>query len=223
MYRTHNTTYPDIMYEGVRPQTKPDNVFVNMPMPPADVTHTELAYAEPSNIVTDAILYEQGVPDIREDYKITGELPGTGRGSGNRRFGRRLPGGIDAGGSNTVITTEYAPGISEKTRRENPVVISEPVVTPSGQTVRKVGRLKPMERTSIRRFNKDYDEYGRPMQKQDPIYDTMDELVDLKLTNEDFGEGEAGSRVSDDTLKVWEDFLVKGRLRQGYEIIPSED
>ena len=73
-YRTHNIVYPDIMYEGVRRQPAVDNTFVNRPMPASD--ETLLTYAEPSNIITDEILYEQGNPDIREDYRITGEIPG---------------------------------------------------------------------------------------------------------------------------------------------------
>lgn len=225
MYRTHNITYPDIMYEGVTKQAKPDNKFVSVPIPPSHVERTQLTYAEPSNIITDAILYEQGTPDIREDYRITGEIPGIGTGRSRRGFGRYDAGGIDAGASNTVFTTEYAPGINEKTRRDNPVVVSKPVVAPDGRVVRKIGRLKPVSIPSRtkRRFNKDYDELGRPLQRHDPVYDTIDALSDLKLTNEDYGEGEPGGRISDESLKVFEDFIVKGKLRQGYEIIPSED
>lgn len=224
-YRTHNILYPDIMYEGVTKQARPDNTFVSVPIPPSHVTRTQLTYAEPSNIVTDAILYEHGTPDIREDYRITGEIPGTGKGRYNRRFTRYAPGGIDEGASNTVFTTEYAPGINEKVRRDNPVVVSGPVVTPSGRVLRKVGRMQSVDipSRSGRRFNKDYDELGQPLQPYDPIYDTYDALSDLKLTNEDFGEGEAGGRISDDSLKVFEDFVSKGKLRQGWEIIPSED
>lgn len=226
-YRTHNIVYPDIMYEGVTKQARPDNTFVSVPIPPSHVTRTQLTYAEPSNIVSDAILYEQGTPDIREDYRITGEIPGAGAGKGryNRRFNRYAPGGIDEGASNTIFTTEYAPGINEKVRRDNPVVVSKPVVTPSGRVLRKVGRMQSVDIPSRkgRRFNKDYDELGQPLQRYDPIYDTYDALSDLKLTNEDFGEGEAGGRISDDSLKVFEDFVSKGKLRQGWEIIPSED
>lgn len=204
MYRTHNITYPDIMYEGVTKQLPPINDFVNMPIPPSDLTHTQLAYAEPSNIVTDSILYEQGIPDIREDLRITKELPSRG-----------------AGGN--TITTEYAPGLSEKIRRDNPVVVSKPLVAPDGRVVRKVGRLKPIEKRHKRRFNTDYDEFGRPLQIESPIYDTMDYLKDLRLTNEDYGEGRPGTQMSYDDMAVWEDFIIKGKLREGYEIIPSED
>lgn len=227
-YRTHNIVYPDIMYEGVTKQSPNEreyNKYVSVPIPPSGVTRTQLTYAEPSNIVTDSILYEHGAPDIREDYRITGEIPGVGKGRYNRRFNKYAEGGIDAGGANTVFTTEYAPGISEKTRRDNPVVVSKPVVTPSGRVVRKIGRLKSVDIPSRtgRRFNKDYDELGKPLQRHDPVYDVYDELSDLKLTNEDYGEGEPGGRISDESLKVFEDFIVKGKLRAGYEIIPSED
>ena len=219
-YRTHNIAYPDILYEGVQKQQPPYNNYVSLPIPPSGVERTQLTYAEPSNIISDKILYEQGTPDLREDYRITGVI-----GAPPTRFGRRTPGGIDSGANNTIFTTEYAPGINEKTRNDNPIVISKPVVAPDGRVVRKVGRLKPVtipSRTG-RRFNKDYDELGKPLQRHDPVYDTVDVLSDLKLTNEDFGEGEAGGRISDESLKVFEDFVSKGKLRQGYEIIPSED
>jgi hypothetical protein len=227
-YRTHNIVYPDIMYEGVQkqPDQKILNDYVDLPIPPSGAERAQLTYAEPSNIVTDKILYEQGTPDIREDYRITGEIPNVAGAVARRRgFGRRDVGGIDFGASNTIFTTEYAPGINEKTRRDNPVVISEPIKTPSGRVVRKISRLKPVDIPSRRgrRFNKDYDEYGKPLVQHDPVYDTVDALSDLKLTNEDFGEGEAGGRITDESLKVFEDFVMKGKLRQGYEIIPSED
>lgn len=207
MYRTHNIAYPDVLYENLPyKQQKPDNAYINYPMPPSDATLLELTYGEPSNVITDNVMYEDGTPDLKEDYRLTKTL---GRG----------PAG------NTVITTEYAPGLSEKIRRDNPVVVSKPVVTPSGKVVRKVGRLAPVEIKSRagRRFNKDYDEFGNPLQKEKPVYDTMDYLSDLKLTNEDYGEGQAGSRISNDSLKVYEDFIVKGKLREGWEVIPSED
>ena len=224
-YRTHNIAYPDLLYEGVTKQPIPNNTYVNLPIPASDVERTQLTYAEPSNIVTDKILYEQGVPDIKEDYRITGEIPNAVGGSSRRGFGPRIAGGIDYGASNTIFTTEYAPGLNEKTRNDNPVVISQPVLTPAGRVVRKVSRLKSVDIPSRkgRRFNKDYDEMGKPLVQHDPVYDTLDELSDLKLTNEDFGEGEAGGRISDESLKVFEDFVSKGKLRQGWEIVPSED
>ena len=64
MYRTHNTVYPDILYEGVRRQPAIDNAYVNYPMPASD--DTLLTYAEPSNIVTDDILYEQVRPILEK-------------------------------------------------------------------------------------------------------------------------------------------------------------
>ena len=134
-----------------------------------------LTYAEPSNIVTDEILYEQGQPDIKEDYKITGEIPGAsygghsrGPGRGGRRYGRRPMGGIDEGGSNTIITTEYTPGINEKVRKENPIVISK-AKTPTGRTVTKVARLAPLRPSKISKFNTDYDEKGNLIQERPNI------------------------------------------------------
>ena len=220
-FRTNNIVYPDMLYEGMRRQPGTDNVYVNRPIPPSD--DTLLSYAEPSNIVTDEILYERGSPDIKEDERIFGVVPYGGRTQGTRGnpLGRRTPGGIDAGASNTIITTEYTPGISEKIRRENPVVISEQK-TPSGKKVVKVARLAPLRAAKGRKFNTDYDEKGRLIIK-DPVYDTADYLSDLSLTNEDFSEGEPGGRVPADTVSVFEDFLTKGTLKQGYEIIPSED
>jgi hypothetical protein len=218
MYRTHNIAYPDILYENPPyKQQKPDNTYVNYPIPPSDAERAQLNYAEPSNVITDSIIYEQGTPDLREDYRLTGVL-----GAPPTRWSSRTPGGIDSGAGNTIFTTEYAPGISEKVRRDNPVVVSETSL-PNGRKVQKLNRLAPMEKKNKRRFNVDYDEEGNPLTRTDPVYDTFDYLSDLKFTNEDFGEGEPGGRVTDDTLKVWEDFLVKGQLREGYEIIPAED
>ena len=222
MYRTHNTTYPDILYEGVRRQPAIDNAYVNYPMPASD--DTLLTYAEPSNIVTDDILYEEGTPDIREDYRLTGVVPGAtyAKKGGTRSYLRRPEGGIDRGASNTVITTEYAPGISEKVRKENPLVVTK-AKTPAGKTVTKVARLAPLRPSRIRKFNTDYDEKGNLIQK-DPVYDTVDYLSDLKLTNEDFKEGRPiGGNASAETIKVWEDFLKKGTIKAGYEVIPSDD
>lgn len=215
MYRTHNITYPDILYEGVTNQPKPNNEFYSRPMPPSD--RTEFIEGTPSNVVTDSIIYEQGTPDLREDYRMTGVLDAPAA-----KFSRYDEGGIDAGGSNTIFTTEYTPGINEKVRRDNPVVM-ETIVTPEGKEIKRLKRLAPVEKKVRRRFNKDYDLEGRPLQTHDPVYDTIDALTDLKLTNEDYGEGEPGGRISRETLKVWEDFLVKGTIPEGYEIIPSED
>ena len=221
--RTSNITYPDILYEGVRRQPAIDNAYVNYPMPASD--DTLLTYAEPSNIVTDDILYEQGNPDIREDMKLTGLVPYGGRTQGGLRgnpLSRRTPGGIDAGASNTIITTEYAPGISEKIRKENPLVVTK-AVTPTGKTVTKVARLAPLRPSRIRKFNTDYDDKGNLVQKN-PVYDTVDYLSDLKLTNEDFKEGRPlGGNASAETIAVWEDFLKKGTIKAGYEVIPSDD
>lgn len=208
MYRTHNVVYPDILYEGVTKQEQPENKFFVAPIPPSDATRDQLTFAEPSNIITDNIMYEQGVPDIREDYRLTREM----------QLGS---------GQNTIVTTEYAPGTSEKIRRDNPVVVST-VETKDGRKLRRLNRLRePLPSEYItkkprRRYNIDYDEYGKPLQKEKPIYDTFDFLSDLKLTNEDYGEGEVGSRISDDSLKVYEDFLVKGKLRDGWEILTDE-
>ncbi len=206
-YRTHNIVYPDIMYEGVRRQPVVDNAYVNYPIPASD--DTLLTYAEPSNIVTDEILYERGNPDIREDERITSVL------------GRRTPGGIDAGGSNTIFTTEYSPGINEKVRKENPLIVTS-AETPSGRKVTKVARLAPLRPSKRRKFNTDFDEKGNLIQK-DPVYDTVDYLTDLRLTNEDFYEGEPGGRVGSETIGVFEDFLTKGTIKAGYEIIPADD
>jgi hypothetical protein len=219
-YRTHNIVYPDIMYEGVRRQPAVDNTFVNRPMPASD--DTLLTYAEPSNIVTDEILYEQGNPDIKEDYRITGEIPGSVyRGNASRHWGRKPLGGIDDGASNTTITTEYTPGINEKVRKENPLIVTN-AETPSGRPVTKVSRLAPLRPTTRRRFNADFDEKGDLIQKN-PVYDTVDYLSDLSLTNEDFREGEVTGRISDESLKVFEDFLVRGTVKAGWEVLPSDD
>ena len=214
-YRTHNVTYPDIMYEGVTRQPQPENEFYSRPMPASD--DTLLTYAEPSNVVTDNIIYEQGTPDLREDYRLTGVI-----GAPSVEFDRQYPGGIDSGGDNTIFTTEYSPGINEKVRRDNPIVVAEVVTTPDGQKVQRLKRLAPLEKKVKRRFNKDYDEKGNPLQTVDPVYDTLDYLTDLKLTDE-FDEGRPGSQISDDTLKIYEDFLVKGVVREGWEILPPED
>ena len=219
-YRTHNIVYPDIMYEGVRRQPAVDNTFVNRPMPASD--DTLLTYAEPSNIITDEILYEQGQPDIKEDYKITGEIPGaTYTGRRGRHWGRKPLGGIDDGASNTTITTEYTPGINERVRKENPLIVTK-AKTPSGRPVTKIARLAPLRPTTRRKFNVDYDEKGDLIQKN-PVYDTVDYLSDLSLTNEDFGQGEAVGRISDESLKVFEDFLVRGTVKAGWEVLPSDD
>ena len=219
-YRTHNIAYPDILYEGVRRQPAVDNTYVNYPMPASD--DTLLTYAEPSNVVTDEILYEQGSPDIKEDYRITGVIPGARyTGMRGRRWGRKPLGGIDDGASNTTITTEYTPGINEKVRKENPLIVSS-AETPSGRKVTKVARLAPLRPSRRRRFNEDFDEKGNLIQK-DPVYDTVDYLTDLKFTNEDYGEGEPGGRASSETIGVFEDFLTKGTIKAGYEILPSED
>ena len=129
-------------------------------------------------------------------------------------------GGIDEGASNTVLTTEYTPGINEKVRKENPIVVSK-AKTPAGRTVTKVARLAPLRPSRRRRFNTDFDEKGDLIQK-DPVYDTVDYLTDLSLTNEDYYEGESGGRASSETISVWEDFLTKGTIKAGYEIIPEE-
>lgn len=224
-YRTHNVAYPDILYENLPYKQKFPKQLVKPsgPQPVSEVTRTQLTYAEPSNIVTDNIIYEDGVPDIREDYRITGEIPGVGKGSGAHRWTKRGAGGIDAGGKNIVFTTEYAPGLNEKVRRDNPVVVTD-IPTPTGKTVKRINRLAPADipSRSKRRFNKDYDESGNPIVTHDPVYDTIDWLQDLDLSRGVYGYGEVGSKISDETLKVYEDFLIKGRLREGYEIIPEE-
>jgi hypothetical protein len=216
MYRTHNIAYPDVLYEKLPyPQAKPDNAFIHVPIPAAD--RVQLQYAEPSNVISEEIMYEQGTPDLREDYRLTGVLdaPAT-------KFGRRTPGGLEAGTSNTIFTTEYAPGLNEKVRRDNPKVV-EKIMTPAGKKATVVHRLAPLRPAVARRFNTDYDSKGNPIQREKPVYDTLDYLSDLYLTNEDYGEGEPGGRVSSETVSVFEDFITKGRLRQGYEVIPSED
>lgn len=209
-YRTHNIAYPDVLYENLPYKQQPPVTFINVPQPPSGVDRTELTYAEPSNIITDNIMYEDGVPDIREDLRITGELPLS-----------RTIGGRGAGG-NTIYTTEYAPGLSEKVRKDNPVVVTE-TVGPNMKKAKRINRLRSPDKPFRKRFNTDFDEFGRPLQKAKPIYDTMDYLEDLKLTNEDFNEGEVGSIFPEDSLKIWEDFIVKGKLREGWEVLPSED
>ena len=106
-------------------------------------------------------------------------------------------------------------------RKENPLIVTK-VDTPSGRPVTKIARLAPLRGAGGRRFNTDFDEKGDLIQKN-PVYDTVDILSDLRLTNEDYNQGEVTGSISDESLKVWEDFLTKGTIKAGWEVIPADD
>ena len=206
MYLPNNTARELADYISYKQYDNPElNNFRSEPIPPAGVERTELIHALPYNIITDNIMYEDGNRQIAEDGNVT--------------YIRHQAGRRGTGGNTIVYSTEPAPGLNEKIRRDNPVVVTS---MPQNPAVKRLQRLKPLEKTTKRRFNSDYDEFGRPFQPEKAVYDTEDYLNGLSFSHR-YTEGEQMSRMSNDTRKVYEDFVTKGKLREGYEIIPSED